>query len=55
VLLSVYLQNYHSFSPVEILEEMKSGGVEPNQVGIQIFCFRAIGSNLYYTHKMHKL
>jgi hypothetical protein len=36
---------------VEILEEMKSGGVEPNQVGIQIFCFRAIGSNLYYTHK----
>ncbi|CAB3985562.1 Leucine-rich PPR motif-containing, mitochondrial [Paramuricea clavata] len=37
VLLSVYLQNYHSFSPVEILEEMKSGGVEPNQTTLVLF------------------
>ena len=32
VLLSVYLQNHHSFSPLEILEDMKSNGIEPNQV-----------------------
>jgi hypothetical protein len=32
MLLSVYLQNHHSFSPLEILEEMKTGAVEPNQV-----------------------
>ena len=32
VLLSVYLQNHHTFSPLEILEEMKKNNVEPNQV-----------------------
>ncbi|XP_046859634.1 leucine-rich PPR motif-containing protein, mitochondrial-like [Xenia sp. Carnegie-2017] len=42
VLLSVHLQNHHSFDPLEILEEMKGSGIEPNQqtlvLFIQAFC-----------------
>ena len=37
VLLTVYLQNHHSFSPLEILEEMKTGAVEPNQTTLVLF------------------
>ena len=32
-LLQVYLQNEHTFSPSEFLEEMQKAGVPPNQVG----------------------
>ncbi|KAK9870349.1 hypothetical protein WA026_006434 [Henosepilachna vigintioctopunctata] len=34
-LLRVYLENEHSFSPVEFLAEMKEKGVEPNRVTYQ--------------------
>ncbi|KAL3266917.1 hypothetical protein HHI36_011067 [Cryptolaemus montrouzieri] len=34
-LLRVYLENEHSFSPVEFLAEMKEKGIEPNRVTYQ--------------------
>lgn len=34
-LLRVYLENEHEFSPVEILSELESKGIEPNRVTYQ--------------------
>ena len=31
-LLSVYIQNNHKFSPLEVLEQMQENSVEPNRV-----------------------